>query len=183
MIEILGHDLTSQQKVDHKNNDPLDNTRENLRNATNSENARNRKKKQGTSSNYVGVSKILNIYKSCIKVDENNITAYYNNELHAAHQYNLWVDKYNFTYANKNVIDIPSDFISYVKKQKTYNLPNGIRKSANGERFKTRLYIDGKEKTLGTFDTLEEAIRVINLAQEERKKKSIGENIRDSKKI
>jgi len=42
--------------VDHKNRNKLDNTRDNLRNATRAENMRNKGKQRGTSSRFRGVS-------------------------------------------------------------------------------------------------------------------------------
>lgn len=46
----------SDEKIDHKNGDGLDNRRENLRVASSSENNRNRRKKSGAASRYKGVS-------------------------------------------------------------------------------------------------------------------------------
>lgn len=46
----------SDEKIDHKNGDGLDNRRENLRIASSSENNRNRRKKSGAASRYKGVS-------------------------------------------------------------------------------------------------------------------------------
>jgi hypothetical protein len=56
MIEILGNEITPQQPVDHINGNPLDNRRENLRVSTLSENARNKQKKENTTSKYMGIS-------------------------------------------------------------------------------------------------------------------------------
>jgi hypothetical protein len=47
--------LTGWSLVDHKNGNGLDNTRTNMREATNQENARNQHKRAGTSSQYKGV--------------------------------------------------------------------------------------------------------------------------------
>src|SRR5579872_7270353 len=55
MIEILGNDIDSSIKIDHTDNNPLNNKRDNLQIVTNSENARNKTKKQNTYSQYIGV--------------------------------------------------------------------------------------------------------------------------------
>ncbi|MEN6428435.1 MAG: HNH endonuclease [Phycisphaerales bacterium] len=44
--------------VDHKNRNKLDNTRDNLRNCTHAENARNRGKRHGTTSRFIGVGRL-----------------------------------------------------------------------------------------------------------------------------
>jgi len=53
---IIGGKAEEGYKIDHRNGDGLDNREENLRYATNGENGHNRKKKEGTSSKYFGVS-------------------------------------------------------------------------------------------------------------------------------
>lgn len=46
----------SPQRIDHKNCNPIDNRRENLRPCTNAENSRNRRKVAGKKSKYLGVA-------------------------------------------------------------------------------------------------------------------------------
>lgn len=107
MIEILKCELTSKNLIDHINNNPLDNRRENLRIVTHSENARNRKKLEKASSTYFGVTKTIRNFSVTFRVNKDLILyAYYDKEIHAAYQYNLWVDKYNIDCTNKNNIEI-----------------------------------------------------------------------------
>jgi hypothetical protein len=100
MIKILDNEINSKIKIDHIDNNRLNN----LRFVTDSENNRNRKKKENCSSNYIGVnlSKIYNKWKSAITINKKTIFAYYNNEYHAAHQYNLWCEEFNLHTANLN---------------------------------------------------------------------------------
>ena len=169
IIHILKNELTPKQQVDHINNDPYDNTRENLRVVTPSENSRNKKKKEGLTSQYTGVSKTNNnnfIVK--IRIKNKRLSAYYTNEIHAAAQYNLWVDEYKLTTSVKNNIDTPNNFIEWKPRQKQKdNLPEGIRKSKN--KFQVRITSGKKETSLGTYDTLEEAINIRKKAEEKRR--------------
>jgi len=58
MERILGRTLLKNEMVDHRNLDGLDNTRNNLRLATNAQNACNRTKQRNNTSGYKGVMKI-----------------------------------------------------------------------------------------------------------------------------
>jgi hypothetical protein len=124
MIHILKNDITSKQPVDHINNDSLDNTRENLRIVSYSDNSRNVKKKTGTSSQYIGVCKKANYFQASIRYNNTRLSAPYKSELHAAAQYDIWIDELNLVHAKKNNVEIPDDFIPWKAKQKNKdNLP------------------------------------------------------------
>jgi hypothetical protein len=172
MIEILKNDITSKNPVDHINNNPLDNRRENLRIVTHSENARNKKKKENCSSKYIGVSKNKSKktdWKVSIRHNCKKITAYYDNEIHAAYQYNLWIDQFKIKNANKNDIKIPENFVKWKPtKEKIDNLPNGIEKYKDTDKFRVRIRIDNKEKHIGIFNTQEEALEARKQAEKER---------------
>ena len=89
MIEKLGHNLTSKDYVDHINGLRHDNQRKNLRIVDAKKNARNKNKKENTSSKYFGVHKKNNSnnYIVCIRCDGYYLYAAYGNELHAAWGY------------------------------------------------------------------------------------------------
>jgi hypothetical protein len=166
-INILGEKITPQQKVDHINHEPLDNTRDNLRIATDSLNSRNKGKKENCSSKFIGVSIMKGgKYLAAIRIGETGkkITAIYDNENHATHQYNLWLDEYDIP-VTKNKIEIPTDFVQWKAKEKTKALPVGISMSANGKRFIVKITVNSKTRQIGTFDTLTEAIEVRKQAE------------------
>lgn len=112
--------------VDHIDNNPLNNQHLNLRIVSPSENSRNKKKKENCTSKYIGVSKKENQYISFITINYKKISALYEKEIHAAHQYNLWIEEYNLTTAIKNIIETPTDFVKHVSKHALKKLPKGI---------------------------------------------------------
>lgn len=174
MIIILGNEIAPQQPIDHINNNPLDNTRNNLRIVTISENARNKKKiiRENATSNYIGVSKINDKkWNVSIRVDDNILYASYNNEIYAAYQYNLWVDEYNLKTANKNKIEDPKDFIKWTAKEKRggSNLPIGIYRNIKN-KFIVTIYNSNKKKYIGSFDKLEDAVLSLENAKIEKEK-------------
>lgn len=66
---------TGSKDIDHKNNDKLDNTRDNLRVATKSQNLANKGSHKGSSSKYTGVSlyKKDNKWHACITINRKTI--------------------------------------------------------------------------------------------------------------
>lgn len=97
--------------VDHKNNDGLDNTRENLRNCTHSENSKNRRRNKKGSSKYLGVHFRLahgkNPYYEAHIIANGKPTHIGGsvNEKVAAQMYNDAAIKYHGEFARLNVID------------------------------------------------------------------------------
>jgi hypothetical protein len=159
MIIILKNDIDSYTFVDHIDNNPLNNTRNNLRLATPSENSRNKNKNKGKSSEYIGVSLINNRWRSTININKKVITASYLNEHHAAHQYNLWCKEYNLTTAKLNKIpdNLLMDFILFKTPTKLGNdLPKYI--SLKNNKYLVRI----KRKIIGLFDNIEDAILAKN---------------------
>lgn len=159
MIEILGNDITSHIKIDHIDNDRLNNCRDNLRIVTNSENSRNRIKLPNTTSNYIGVCWDKNMWCSNISINKKTIKTFYESAHHAAYQYNLWCEEFNLYTANLNII--PKEeligFQLYKKLEKKYNLPKNISLRNN----KYRVIINRID--IGLYKTLLEAILVKTL--------------------
>jgi hypothetical protein len=91
--------------VDHKNNDGLDNRRENLRLATHSENCCNRQKKSNTTSRFIGVSfiKAKKRWRVATKYHGKTIfIGYYDDEVEAARAYDRAALKYHGEFARLN---------------------------------------------------------------------------------
>lgn len=166
MIEILTHDITSKIPIDHINNNPLDNRRENLRIVTHSENSRNKKKKENCTSKYIGVSKNKHKWRVSIRHNSKKITAFYDNEIHAAYQYNLWIDQFKIKNSNKNDVNKPDNFIKWERTTKI-NEVSGIRHNQN-DTYYVIIKIDNKLKKVGVFNTQQEALEARKKAEKER---------------
>lgn len=167
IIELLGNDITSKQPIDHINNNPLDNTIENLRISTFSENVRNRKKKENTLSIYIGVSKNKKRWISTLCFNTLFLYASYENEIHAAHQYNLWIKEYNLNTETLNDIETPTDFVPWVKPIKKHeNLPIGITKNRQN-KYEVKMKYNKTPYYFYTYTTLEDAVEVLETVKTE----------------
>ena len=159
MINILGNNITPKIKVDHIDKNRLNNIRNNLQTATDSENNRNRVKKENTTSQYIGVMfrKSNNKWQAGISINKKLLYASYNSEHHAGHQYNLWCKEYELKTANLNSIsdELVEDFIQYVPTKKLNDLPRNITLTKSGN-FNVRI----NNKNIGNYSTLNEAIEV-----------------------
>ena len=93
--------------VDHSNRDALDNSTENLRGATKSQNAMNRRSNKGSSSRFLGVSLETRAKKWRVQIqvnDKKKHIGYFTTETEAAHAYNLAAAKHFGEFVNLNVI-------------------------------------------------------------------------------
>lgn len=77
MIEIHKYDINRHNIIDHKNNNKKDNTRENLRIVTSSENSKNRLKSKNATSKYFGVFKHNNGWQSSLNFNNKILYASY----------------------------------------------------------------------------------------------------------
>jgi hypothetical protein len=173
MIELVGNkNLTSKELIDHINGNRADNRRENLRIVTHAENNRNKIKATNASSKYFGVTKNADKFMTTIiLLDKSKLFAYYDNEIHAAYQYDLWVDKYNIKYANKNNIELPENFIEY--KKDIRELPKNIIQRKDTGKY--RIYF--KNGYTGNFKTLKEAEEALVKIKESYEKELINKRL------
>jgi hypothetical protein len=91
--------------VDHKNNDSLDNRRENLRLATRSQNMQNRPKRKNTTSKYIGVHfvKATGKWDARIRYEGKLILlGRFDSEIDAARAYDAAARKYHGEFARLN---------------------------------------------------------------------------------
>jgi len=158
-IEILKINIPDNHVIDHINNNKLDNRRENLRIVTHSENSRNRIKKENTSSLYYGVSfdQNSNKWAASISYNKKTIRILYKNEIDAAYQYDLFVDRYNLK-SKKNNIEKSDNFKEILKKNK--DLETGIVKYK--DKFRIHTTINKKSKFITMVESLEIAIKIKN---------------------
>lgn len=159
---LMNNSKTPFHIVDHINNDPLDNTRSNLRELNKIENGRNKQKKEGCSSSYIGVHMTKrNKWIAGIRINGKKIVAKYDNEHHAAHQYNLWAMEHNLKGSKMNMIDpeFLKDFILHVKRIKKHPLPIGIRKEGN------KFDVCFGSKRIGYTNTVEEGVALREKAE------------------
>jgi hypothetical protein len=93
--------------VDHKNNDPLDNRRKNLRTCTMSENNRNRRLPKNNTSGYKGVQWLISKQMWVARIKFNlrlfQIGSFKNRE-DAAMAYNRAAEEFFGEFARKNII-------------------------------------------------------------------------------
>jgi hypothetical protein len=156
IIDILNNDIKSHNRVDHIDNNRLNNKRDNLRIVTNSENSRNTIKRQNATSNFIGVhfDKSKSKWISSIKINDKVFYSSYKKEEHAAYQYNLWCIEFNLSTANLNIIpeNLLNSFILYKKKQ-INDLPNNIYLTKSN-----KYNVTINNKSIGNYDNLNNAL-------------------------
>jgi hypothetical protein len=159
--------------VDHKNNNKLDNTESNLRFATIPQNNQNRPKKEGCTSQYIGVSYSSHTKKWECQTGGGIIRQHFVNELHAAYWYDINVKKIYGPGARINGIEKPDDFVEPVVKEKINELPKYVSKV--GKKFRVRMTVRGELKQIGRYKTLKEAEKIIKETLEKIEKERIDE--------
>ena len=158
---------------DHKNGNKLDNRRENLFEATFSQNAQNAPKKQGTSSEYIGVNwreKCKKWYVTCQRKHYGN----FESEIDAGKMYDTVAYHIFGEHARTN------NLLSDIEKQRALEMTdvqvNVQQKSSFGKGIKfyrNRYCVEICHDYLGCYKTLEEAQEVSRKYVEDKEKRRI----------
>ena len=153
-------------KVDHDNRNPLDVTIKNLREVTDSVNARNRTKAKNCTSIYKGVvyDRFKHKWVCRLSTKGKNYQFFYTTEQDAAYHYNLLLISTGLIECTpRNDIEKPIDFVLATNRTKSEDLPLGISKYYNKYRYNLR------GKMSRGFNTADEAVlaRNINIEQDE----------------
>ncbi len=151
-------------EIDHINRNRLDNRKENLRIATRSENCANRGSFSHSSSRFKGVhwSKKSKRWEVAIRKDgRQEYIGSFDDEVAAASAYNHYAREMWGPFAVLNDIE-EVDFrrLKHVRNSK-HSQYLGVTRHSKG-KWTARLTIEGKRKTLGYFDTEEDAARAFN---------------------
>lgn len=139
----------TKEKLDHKNKKPMNNKLENLREATNGENSRNRTKKKNATSPYQGVYFNDSKWRMTFCHGDIRISRTYDIETWASYHYDLLSIQYGLTEWAFNGTPEPEGF--KIKEEKVRDLPFGV--SRNRSKY---VYSIGNSKSK-VFDTVEEA--------------------------
>jgi hypothetical protein len=190
---LLSHLVAGTQPLgmvkDHINNDKLDNRTENLRNATPSQNAQNKRKKRGCSSKYIGVcrhKRRSQIGWQCnIRSAGRVYYAFKETELEAARSYDRAAYFFYGEHARTNNL-LSKDEIQLALKtapqtpvKKSSLPPSVVRRGKKFQVLMTDLH--NKKQYHGTFETVTEAAAK---AEEIRgKREAERERSRDKKSI
>lgn len=164
----LGRVLLSSEHVDHKDRNEFNNTRDNLRLATRSQNAANARLPINSTTGYRGVSYLKNNNKwvSLIKVNQKSINlGSFDTSQDAAIAYNHAAVKYfgEFAYINdipnwKDITPKPADRFT-LSKANTSGIV-GVYWEQLQQSWGVRLTVNGKKRRFGLYKTIEEAADV-----------------------
>jgi hypothetical protein len=152
-IELMKNKVDEKSQVMYKNSNKLDNRRENL--IIGSKNDSYTKQKSSNRSSKYNYVSYHQTKKKWI-AECNGMTAYYDNEIDAAFQVNIWVKRHKLDESKLNDVQEPDSFVEFQPKVKN-DFPTGVSFSNN--KFLARICYDGNDMKLGYFDTLEEAIQ------------------------
>ena len=126
---ILGRPPIKDNVIDHKNNDTLDNTRKNLRFATQSQNSQNRAKREWCTSKYIGVT-WSSTAKKWRTLTSTTYLGSFDDEIEAAKKYDTYTFlKYGEDSRTNNLVkyeDVKDIDINTLSCKRTQDLPKNI---------------------------------------------------------
>jgi hypothetical protein len=175
------------ERIDHINQNKLDNSDSNLRIVTHSQNSHNwtRIKSENSTSIYRGVCKMGNLWNCSIKKNKISYTYSFTHEMHAAYYYDELCRKhYGEQNSVMNNIPKPNDFTGpNINLRSIKTTPLGVTYDKSNNTYVARITINGKKINLGRFDTVDKAIIARKKAETDRdvyikeQKHKIGTNI------
>ena len=161
---LMNEDINEKTQVIYLNKNKFDNRRENLKIVPKDCSLSKMKYETKYSKyNYVSFHKSSEKWVTLC----NELTAYFDNENDAAYQANIWINENNLDKDKLNDVQPSPNFVPYIPK-KTNIYPKGISFSNN--KYIARICVDGFDKKLGYFNTLDEAIQCRKAKEEEVKK-------------
>lgn len=174
MERMLGRSLLRGEKVDHANNDPLDNRRSNLRLANDRQQRTNSKKKcarKGVqpASEYKGVVRHRGKWEASKSVNGKRVyQESFNDETEAAYAYDRASIQYDGEFALINfpwgVVPQTTSLLAEVAQVEPERKPRffGINFDRCRGKWRARLQIEGRTRFLGYFNDEVEAARSVD---------------------
>lgn len=154
---IVGRPLQRKEKTDHINQNPLDNTRDNLRLATHPQNLSNRPKPSNNTSGYKGVSFMPKHNRWRTSVGTKHVGVF-NNPEEAARAYDAVALK---KYGEFAVLNFPNDIIEFIPNVLGSDNTSGYRGVSKSSKYKwvVELGINGNKYRLSGFSNPQDAAR------------------------
>lgn len=152
------------KEIDHKNRNPLDNRKENLRLATHKQNCRNSTIARNNKSGFKGVHyrEDANMFRVKIEVDGKQVYGgYYKYAVNAAKKYNKMAIEYFGEYANINII--PKKVKVPIEKEKEY-IRRYIGVEPIRKKFRVSIYVNKGKINIGMFNKEVDAAKAWNKA-------------------
>lgn len=155
-------------EIDHINGDGLNNQRYNLRICTRSQNQRNKRKQNNTTSKYEGVHwhKQHNKWIAKIRINgQRKHLGCFLCEIDAACYYDYYAIKYFDEFAKLNFPDFDySNFQPRKFKDTTSSKYRGVSWYNITQKWRSCIKVNGKQKSLGYFNNEKEAAKAYNKA-------------------
>lgn len=156
--------------VDHINRDRKDNRRNNLRFVTPSQNAQNRSKTDGCSSQYKGVSYAKNCKKFLARVKIKGVShniGYFDKEIEAAKFYDTYIVQNREQIELCQELNFPNDIDNYkqatiIKLKKRKSKSGFYNVVERGDKFEAICKYKKKQIYLGRYETAEASARVVD---------------------
>lgn len=171
---VMGATNGDNTKVSHLNGNNLDNRKANLRYCTPGQIIRNRQKRKGTSSKYIGVTKRNGAsgvrWLAQIRQGDKIFRKVFMDEESAAYYYDTQITKLlktdTFT-PRINGVERPDDYKELKSRVKSNTLPKGICFARHG-RYKAQISLNGKSVWLGDYDDLAMAESAYKAAKQQK---------------